>query len=80
MNLNDLLTLYCEQQEATGYSTMSDHSRTKDGEYPQKVFTICIHFTTDFEQSRKPEFIHSSSEEEAITKLQKLTQLNKAIA
>jgi hypothetical protein len=80
MTLKDLLTLYCEQQEATGYSVHKDHKRTNDGIYPLNEITIFIFFTGNFEQKRETESITFGSEAEAIVRYQILTQSNKAIA
>jgi hypothetical protein len=80
MNLNELLTLYCEQQEATGDSVHKDYKRTNDGEYPLNEITIFIFFTGNFEQKRETESLSFGSETEAIIRYQILTQLNKAIA
>jgi hypothetical protein len=80
MNLNELLTLYCEQQEAAAYYLEFFHDRNASGEYPVKRVSISVHWTVDFMQPRKPEFMNFDNEEEAITELQKLTSLNKAIA
>jgi hypothetical protein len=79
MPLNELLILYCEQQEATGYSIQTDHSRS-GGEFMVSRITISIHYTGNFEQKRKPEFRTFYHEAEAILELLSLTNLNKAIA
>jgi hypothetical protein len=80
MTLNDLLTLYCEQQEATGYNIDYDHQRNKDGEYPVNKVTVSIYWNGEWHQIRDSESIDFNSEAEAISQLQILTQLNKAIA
>jgi hypothetical protein len=80
MPLNELLTLYCEQQEATGYSIQTDHERNVLGEYSVSKITVSIHWNITWGQTRPGEFKDFPSEAEAITELQKLTQLNKAIA
>jgi hypothetical protein len=80
MNLNDLLTLYCEQQEARGFRVVEDFARNNNGEYLTIEVTVTVYFDRPFDEHRGPESQTFESIFEAQKRFHILINLNKAIA